>query len=127
MWPVGRHNAVRRLQARFSLLIPSGRPLEDLLLPGTFKTGIAYYTSTLSFDQDPVGKCTVQLIFRGEQPDWVRVYECEADGSPRLLRNLKPVREDHQLAEYVDVAEKRNAQSARVYLFRRSDSNGTSA
>ena len=89
-------------------------------LPGTYKAGVAYYTSTLSFDQRTVGRCTVQLIFRGQKPEWVRVYECEAGGHPWLLRNLSPEREESESVEYLDVAENRAARSARVYLFRRA-------
>lgn len=127
---IGPDGISKKIAVPFLEPILAQQPFDIMLncrLPGTYKAGLAYYTSTLSFDQDKVGSCTVQLIFRGEQPEWVRVYECEAGGSPRLLRNLKPVHQDRELAEYVDVAENRTAQSARVYLFRRrSDSNRAS-
>jgi hypothetical protein len=84
-----------------------------------YTLGTGYYTSTLSFDQATVGRATVQLIFRGRKPEWVRVYECLAGGIPHLLRNLSPVRAEAEIAEYIDVAENRAAQSARIYLFRR--------
>lgn len=90
-------------------------------LPAIYKPGTGYYTSTLSFDQEKVGRCTVHLTFLRQRPDWVRVYECGPSGPPRLLKNLSPVREDQQLSEYRDVAENLPAQSARIYLFRRSD------
>jgi hypothetical protein len=120
---IGPDSISKKIAVPFLEPLPAQQPFDILLncrLPGTFKAGLAYYTSTLSFDQDTVGSCTVQLIFRGEHPDWLRVYECEAGGRPRLLRSLRPLRQDHQLAEYVDVTEKRNARSARIYLFRRA-------
>jgi hypothetical protein len=88
-------------------------------LPGTYKPGIGYYTSTLSFDQDKIGRCSVRLIFRSPKPAWVRVYECPGDKPPSLLKTLYPVREDEG-TEYLDVAENVPAQSAKVYIFRRT-------
>jgi len=88
-------------------------------LPAPFKVGVGYYLSTLSFDQDTVGNCSVNLTFHGRQPEWVRVYEC-ADGSgPKLVRNLTPAWQAAESARYTDIAENRYARSARVYLFRR--------
>jgi hypothetical protein len=90
-------------------------------LPGTYKPGIGYYTSTLSFDQDKVGRFTVHLTFLKQKPDWVRVYDCAAPGRPRVLKSLRPVGEDQASVTYKDVVEKINAQSARIYLFRREN------
>jgi hypothetical protein len=119
---IGPDGISKKIAVPFLEPVLAQQPFDIMLncrLPGTYKTGLAYYTSTLSFDQDTVGKCTVHLIFRGQQPDWVRVYECEAGASPRLLRTLSAVLEQAESAEYLDVAENRNARSARVYLFRR--------
>jgi hypothetical protein len=121
---IGPDSISKKIAVPFLEPLFAKQPFDVMLncrLPGTFKAGLAYYTSTLSFDQDTVGQCTVQLVFRGGQPEWVRVYECEAGGSPRLLRNLSPVREDPESVEYLDAAENRAAQSARVYLFRRGN------
>jgi hypothetical protein len=121
---IGPDSISKKIAIPFHEPLLAQQPFDIVLncrLPGTYEPGVAYYTSTLSFDQRTVGKCTVQLIFRGQKPEWVRVYECEAGGSPRLLRNLSPVREEPQSVEYMDVAEDRSAKSARVYLFRRGN------
>jgi len=86
-------------------------------LPMTFRPGICHYTSTLSFDQNRIGRCSVQLRFIGGKPSWVRVYRCDASGRPRLLKSLHPVREQPELIEYRDVSENIEAQSVRIYLF----------
>jgi hypothetical protein len=87
-------------------------------IPDTYKPGIGYYTSTLSFGQERVRRCAVQLTFLRQRPNWVRVYECES-GRSRLLKSLTPVREDRNLSEYRDSAENLKARSARIYLFQR--------
>jgi hypothetical protein len=61
----------------------------------------------------------VAVIFRSHRPDWVRVYE-RAGGAARLLKSLRPVGQGPDIVEFLDVAENRDAQSERVYLFRRS-------
>jgi hypothetical protein len=120
---IGPDGISKKIAVPFLEPLLAHQPFDIMLncrLPDTYKAEIQYYTSTLSFDQDTVGRCTVQLIFRGAPPDWVRIYECEPGASARLIRNLSPMRQDHETVEYVDVAERRAAQSARVYLFRRS-------
>jgi hypothetical protein len=120
---IGPDSISKKIAVPFLEPLLAQQPFDIMLhcrLPGTYKAGVAYYTSTLSFDQRTVGRCTVQLIFRGQKPEWVRVYECEAGGHPWLLRNLSPEREESESVEYLDVAENRAARSARVYLFRRA-------
>jgi hypothetical protein len=120
---IGPDGLSKKIAVPFLEPLLAQQPFDIMLncrLPGACKAEVQYYTSTLSFNQDTVGRCTVHLIFRGAAPDWVRAYECELGARPRLIRNLSPVRQDHAMAEYVDVAEKRAAQSARVYLFRRT-------
>jgi hypothetical protein len=97
------------------------RVLLKCLLPGCMKPGKEYYTSTLSFAQNRVWRCTVRLRFFGERPAWVRVYE-SAPGGARFLKDLRPSREDQELTEYVDIAEPVEGQSARIYTFWRSGS-----
>jgi hypothetical protein len=43
--------------------------------------------------------------FLGQQPDWLRVYECDAVGRPTLLKDLRRFAEDKDSREYVDIAE----------------------
>jgi hypothetical protein len=86
-------------------------------LPGCMKAGFAYYTSTLSFDQDRVTSFRTKLVFAGQRPSWVRVYECDASGQTVILRDLRPVRERAGAYEYEDVAENVPGQMARIYVF----------
>jgi hypothetical protein len=62
----------------------------------------------------------VRLVFLSEKPEWVRVYECGTSGATKLLKDLRPSRETAQLIEYTDLANDVPAQSARIYLFRRT-------
>ena len=86
-------------------------------LPRCVTAGIGYYTSTLSFAQNRVPHCEVRLIFVGAPPSWVRVYDCAPPHAAVLLKTLTPSRKEPGFCEYVDVAENRKGQSARVYLF----------
>jgi hypothetical protein len=86
-------------------------------LPLCLRAGTGYYTSTLSFAQGRVRKCTVRLIFVGPAPSWMRVYDCSHPGKPVLLKSLTPSRQDQYLAEYLDIIEDVPGQSARVYMF----------
>lgn len=90
-------------------------------LPSSCKLGLHYYTSTLSFDQDTVDVSTVHLTFVGQKPEWVRVYDCDLGGRPRLIKTLRPARESKGRSEYCDEARDLQAQSARIYLFKRPE------
>jgi len=89
-------------------------------LPGCMKAGIGYYTSTLSFEQSPILRFTVRLIFASDRPDWVRVYETSASRSPHLIKDLRPTSEVQEITEHLDVAEDVPAESTRIYLFCRA-------
>lgn len=89
-------------------------------LPGCMKSGVDYYTSTMSAAQERVPTSTVRLVFLNERPEWVRVYECGASGTTRLLKDLRPSRETAELIEYTDQAADVPAQSVRIYIFRRA-------
>jgi hypothetical protein len=90
-------------------------------LTAIYRPGTGYYTSTLSQDQDKVGRSTVELKFLRSHPSWVRVYECASSGRPRLLKTLHPASGDPDSIAYRDTAEKLDAQSVRIYLFKRVD------
>jgi hypothetical protein len=90
-------------------------------MPNTYRPGTGYYTSTLSLDQDKVGRCTVHLTFLRRKPDWVRVYACDAVGRHRLLKTLRPAAEQLASVTYQNVAEKVDVQSVRIYLFKREN------
>jgi hypothetical protein len=86
-------------------------------LPRCVTAGTGYYTSTLSFAQDRVRRCTVRLIFVGSVPSWMRVYDCTHQRTPALLKSLAPARQEPRSSEYIDVIEDGPGQSARVYMF----------
>jgi hypothetical protein len=88
-------------------------------MPGTYRPGTGYYTSSLSLDQDKLGRCTVELRFPQSKPDWVRVYDCASSGRPRMLKTLRPTSGDQNSVTYRDVANNVDAQSVRIYLFKR--------
>jgi hypothetical protein len=89
-------------------------------LPGCMKSGVEYYTSTMSVAQERVPTSTVRLVFLGERPEWLRVYECGASNATKLLKDLRPSHETARLVEYTDLASDVPAQSARIYVFRRT-------
>jgi hypothetical protein len=86
-------------------------------LPGAFVGEARYYTSTLSFEQHTIPTLAVHLIFTLERPRWVRAYECGEDASPSLLSELRPVREDQESSEYIEILNDVAGQSARIYSF----------
>ena len=88
-------------------------------MPAIYRPGTGYYTSTLSLDQDKIGRCTVELRFPRSQPAWVRVYDCSSSGRPRMLKTLHPTGGDQNSVTYRDVANNIDAQSVRIYLFKR--------
>ncbi len=122
---IGPDGISKKVAVPFVQPLAAQHPFDVMLtcrLPGIFKpTGKTYYTSSLSFAQATIAQCTVELNFRGQAPEWLRVYECLTDGDPRLLRTLTPIQQALGQTQYVDVAENRAAQSARIYLFRRKD------
>jgi hypothetical protein len=86
-------------------------------LPQCITPGFGYYSSTLSFAQDRVQRCTVRLVFTDAPPDWVRVYECSRPGQPVLLKTLTPSKHAHGEHTYVDLIQDAKGQSSRVYAF----------
>jgi hypothetical protein len=91
------------------------------------KGGLEYYTATMSFEQQQVHRYSTRLVFLRDRPKWLRVYECDNSGSTRLLKDLRPLRENQEISEYADVAEDVAAQSARIYVFRRAEAIRLSA
>lgn len=119
---IGTEGISKKLSVPFLEPLKANQSFDVLLkctLPRCVKAGFGYYTSTLSFVQDRVGRCTVHLIFIGAAPSWMRVYESTPPRPTTLLRTLPPVLREPGVFEYVDIAEDRQGQSARVYLFRR--------
>ena len=121
---IGPESISKKIAVPFLEPLRADQPFDIELrcrLPSSCKFGLHYYTSTLSFDQETVDICTVHLTFVGRKPDWVRVYECDPSGRPRLLKTLRPDREDGKRSEYRDEARDLSAQSARIYLFKRAE------
>jgi hypothetical protein len=90
-------------------------------LPRCMKAGLDYYTASVSFAQEHVPQYTVTLAFEEQRPEWVRVYECDPEGTSRLLHDLAPETADNERAVYKDIAKDLPAQSARVYFFERDN------
>jgi len=119
---LGADGLSKKLSVPFLEPIAKDEPFSVILtcrFPGCMKSGVDYYTSTVSVDQSQIQTSTVRLVFRDNRPVWVRVYECGSDGDAKLVRDLRPVREKKQFTEYLDIAENRPAQSARIYVFDR--------
>jgi hypothetical protein len=68
----------------------------------------------LSFEQEQVRRYAVRLIFMTDRPEWLRVYHYSAFGNAKLLKDLRPFRQDQKLTEYLDTAENVAAQCARI-------------
>ena len=121
---LGPDSISKKIAVPFLEPLTARQPFDIMLhcrIPRTYKPGIGYYTSTLSFDQDKVGRCTVHLTFLQRKPDWVRVYTCDNYGRPRLLKTMHPAAEESASVSYRDVVEKIDAQSVRIYMFRREN------
>ena len=115
---IGPEGISKKISVPFLEPLKAHEPFGVLLkctLPKCFTAGIGYYTSTLSFAQDRVRRCTVRLIFVGLAPSWIRVYDCSDPRAPVLLKSLTPWRPG--LCEYIDVIEDVPGRSARVYMF----------
>jgi hypothetical protein len=117
---VGPEGLSKRISVPFLKPLAANQPFEVMLrctLPRCIKAGFSYYASTLSFAQDRVARCEVRLIFVGAAPAWLRVYESTLQKPAALVKTLAPARREPGLCEYLDVAEDRRGQSARVYAF----------
>ena len=119
---IGSDGISKKIAVPFLEPLSLAEPFGVLLqctLPGCLTGEVDYYTSTLSFAQQNVPTSTVRLIFWGDLPDWVRVYEYPGAGNPVLLNDLRPSHLAHNSAEYSDTADNLPGQSVRVYVFRR--------
>jgi hypothetical protein len=117
---VGATGVTKKLAVPFLEPLRRNQPFRVSLkctLPQCITPGFGYYSSTLSFAQDRVSRCTVRLIFAGPAPSWVRSYDCSLPGQPALLRTLMPTRQSHGEHEYIDMIDNAKGQSARVYAF----------
>jgi hypothetical protein len=83
------------------------------------KAGEDYCAVTLSFGQDRIARYTMRLTFAHGRPEWVRVYECCADGEVRLLRSIQAHEKSGDIFEYVDAGKDVAARSSRIYMFSR--------
>jgi hypothetical protein len=117
---IGTEGISKKISVPFLRTLSANEPFGVLLkctLPRCVKVGFGYYTSTSSFGQSRVQRCTVHLIFVGSDPKWVRVYESSKKHSNRLLKTLAPTHAEAQGAEYIDVVDDRPGRSARIYAF----------
>jgi hypothetical protein len=117
---LGTDGLSKKISVPFLEPLAAHQPFRLLLrctLPRCVSPGSGYYTSTLSFAQRKVRRCEVRLVFVGVPPTWVRVYEASAGQPADLVKSLRPARQEPGLCEYIDIAEDRPGQSARVYMF----------
>ena len=117
---VGPEGLSKRISVPFLKPLSSSQPFDVMLrctLPRCIKAGFSYYASVLQFAQDRVARCEVRLIFAGIAPSWLRVYESTLQKPAALVKSLPPLRQEPGFCEYLDVAEDRQGQSARVYMF----------
>lgn len=120
---LGADGLSKKIAVPFLERLSAREPFSVLLictLPGCMKSGVEYYTSTMSVAQERIQACTVRLVFLSDRPEWLRVYECGASGATKLLKDLRPSHETGQLIEYTDIANDIPARSARIYVFRRT-------
>lgn len=120
---LGSDGLSKKIAVPFLERLSAREPFNVLLtctLPGCMKSGVEYYTSTVSVAQERIPTCTVRLVFMGDRPEWLRVYECGASGATKLLKDLRPSRETAHMIEYTDHASDVPAQAARIYLFCRT-------
>jgi hypothetical protein len=116
----GPEGLSKRISVPFLKPLSANEPFDVMLkctLPRCIKAGFSYYASVLQFAQDRVGRCEVRLIFAGPAPSWLRVYESTLQKPAALVKTLPPLRQEPGLCEYLDVAQDRSGQSARVYMF----------
>jgi hypothetical protein len=119
---VGPEGVSKKISAPLLEPLEAHEPFGVLLkctLPRCLTAGTGYYSSTLSFAQDRVRRCTVRLIFVGPPPSWTRVYDCAHGRAPVLIKSLAPLRQEPGLCEFIDTVENIPGRSARVYMFRR--------
>jgi hypothetical protein len=120
---IGPDGISKKVAVPFLQPLKSGEPFNVALtcnLPGCMKAGVDYYTASLSFDQDDVLLYSVHLIFLGERPSWLRVYEADPPGKVRLLKDLRPTQVTAERVEYRDMQRNVAPRSVRIYVFARS-------
>lgn len=119
---VGRDGISKKVAVPFLEPIDAGQPYSVLLtseLPGCMKSGVEYYTASLSFEHDDTLQYTMRLVFIGNQPQWLRVYET-GPGVAKSVKELEPTRVNAHAVEYLDAERHLLAKSVRVYVFSRS-------
>jgi len=119
---IGGDGISTKISVPFSAPLSSGDSFALLLrftLPESIQSGFGYYTSSLSFAQDTVRRCSVKLTFIGTSPQWVRVYECTGGPPALLLKQLQPFPEQSEAFSFLDDARNRPGESVRVYAFQR--------
>ena len=119
---LGPDGISKKVSVPFLAPLSSQEPFHLVLkcsLPGCMKAGEDYCAVTLSFGQDHIARYTMRLTFAHGRPDWVRAYECGADGEVRLLRSLQARGKGGGVFVYVDAGKNVAARTARVYMFSR--------
>ena len=119
---LGPDGISKKIAVPFLSPLTSQDPFSVLLkcnISGCMNWGVDYCTTTLSFDQKHVQSYTMRLTFICDLPTWLRVYEFRVGGEVSLLKELRPVRKDAEVCEYLDAETYVAANSARIYVFSR--------
>ena len=93
---IGPDGSSKKIAVPFLEPLAPREPFDVLLkctLPGCMQGGLEYYTSTLSFDQDRVARCTVRLTFVGDVPAPCASTSATPPAFPRCLKDLRPGRQ----------------------------------
>lgn len=122
---LGPDGISKKLAIPFLEPLTAGQPFHMLFvceLPGCITDRIEYYTATMFFDQPKIRRFSTRLMFRNGRPRWVRAYDGDGAGIVRLSRDLPPIHQNQESAEYVDTAHDVPAQFVRIYVFQRTES-----
>ena len=117
---IGNDGPSKKIEVSFLKPLAKGDQFSVLLhckLPGCINTGVHYYTSTLSFAQRSIESSGVHLMFVKSRPRWLRAYDVLKDGQASLVSELRPIRDDGMICEYIDVAQNVPGRFVRVYLY----------
>jgi len=119
---LGPDGISKKIAIPFLAPLTAGQPFDVVLtceLPGCMRSGVDYYTASLSFDQDRIQHFSVRLSFLRARPNWLRVYEPGTSGAAKLLKDLRPTRKNDDSTEYLDTGENVSSNLIRIYVFSR--------
>jgi hypothetical protein len=118
---IGQDGLSKKIAVPFLKPLVAQQPFSIVLncvLPDCIGTGVQYYTSSLSFAQKTVDRLAVHVVFARTAPEGIRVYASKRGSHPKLAKQLAPFKDDGETCEYLDLIERTEGQSLRVYIFK---------